>query len=290
MRGVLNVCKPAGISSYDVIRRLKPVVGVKTKIGHAGTLDPMATGVLLVLLGEATKVAGLLLGREKTYEAEVLFGTRTDTDDITGAVIETRPVPEVPADELRRALTGFNGQIMQAPPAFSALKQDGRPLYELARRGRPVQTEPRPVTVYQLELLDWTPPRAQLRCTVSSGTYIRSLARDLGPALGTVATLARLVRTRVGQFTIDSAVEPDALRQENIAGRLVPIADALPGMPRTTVEPEAARLLLCGRIVRLPAPAGFSGPGLAVTTDGRFLARVNVDGDRVRAERVIHAD
>ena len=297
MRGVLNVCKPAGRSSYDVIRRLKSVVpardphnGRRTAIGHAGTLDPMATGVLLLLLGEATKVVGLLLKQPKTYEAEVLFGIRTDTDDVTGKTVEEKPPPEVSAGQVCSALVQFTGRIMQTPPVFSALKLGGQPSYKLARTGRPVQTEPRPVTIHEIELLELTLPRARLRAIVSSGTYIRSLARDLGAALGTVATLSRLVRTRVGRFTIDDAADPAGITGENITDRLVSVREALPDVPILPIDTETARRLLCGQVVALPKAAGFSGQGFAVTADGRFLAIVNRDEQKLQVERIIYAD
>jgi len=300
IRGVLNVNKPSGISSYDVIRRLKPVFeaccrdrGLKprhTAVGHAGTLDPMATGVLLLLLGEATKASGLLLRQPKGYEADVLFGKRTDTDDVTGEVVEELPVPDISARQLGDALKQLTGTIQQSPPVFSALKQDGRPMYELARAGRPVRTEPRTVTIHELELLDWTPPRARLRCLVSSGTYVRSLARELGPALGTVATLSRLVRTRVGRFTVELAATPDSITELNLADRLVPIEEALPDVPVMTVDADGARKLFTGQTVVVSEPRDVSDCAFARTGNGDFLAIVSNDGTGLHAERVIYAD
>ncbi len=290
MRGILNLDKPTGMSSYDAIRRLKRILGPSPPVmGHAGTLDPLASGVLPVLVGPATKVSGYLLGADKEYEAEVLFGRRTDTDDVTGTVVAEAAVPELDPSSIDRLLAGFTGEIRQVPPAFSALKKDGVPLYRRARRGEDVEPAPRTVTVRRLEALGWDPPRLTIRTTVSSGTYIRSLARDLGRSAGSEATLARLVRTRTGPFRLADSVELDALTPEAVAGALVPIPDALPGMPRLSVPAEAARRLAQGRPVTHP-----DGPeadvALALTDDRRFLAVVRSDGDAIRPVRIVYAE
>jgi tRNA pseudouridine55 synthase len=300
MRGVLNVNKPSGISSYDVIRHIKPILQSSIAnrqspipLGHAGTLDPLASGVLLVLLGEATKVSRFLLSLPKEYVAGVLFGKQTDTDDITGNVLSEQPVDGLTADRLRDCFARFTGEIEQVPPAFSALKQDGRPLYQLARKGLEVRPKARKVRVYEFELLEWNPPRATVRCRVSAGTYVRALARDVGQALGTVATLDTLVRTRVGRFTVEDALTLDALDAALLADRLVPIDAALAGMPRVAVSPAQARQLLQGKVVRgfedsaIPGADGF---GMAETDDRRFLAIVVSNGTELRTERIIYAD
>jgi len=293
MRGVLNVNKPSGISSYDVIRRIKPILQSPISLGHAGTLDPLASGVLLVLLGEATKVSRFLLNLPKEYVAGVLFGRQTDTDDITGKTVAERPVTGLAAESVRVALGGFTGEIEQTPPAFSALKKDGQPLYRLARSGKEVHPRPRKVTVYELELLDWQPPTATIRCLVSAGTYVRALARDLGTSLGTVATLASLVRMKVGRFTIEEAISPDALNAASLPERLAPIDAALAGMSRVTVSPVQALDLRQGKVVSdLVGPPSLKVDGLALaqTEDHRFLAIVVSNGTKLRTERIIYAD
>ncbi len=300
MRGVLNVNKPSGISSYDVIRRIKSLLRPSSSaprplpaLGHAGTLDPLASGVLLVLLGEATKVSRFLLNLPKEYVAGVLFGKQTDTDDITGKVVNEQPVDGLTAERVRNCLARFTGEIEQVPPAFSALKQDGQPQYRLARKGLEVRPKPRKVTVYELELLDWQPPTAIIRCCVSAGTYVRALARDLGAALGTVATLATLVRTRIGQFTVEDAAALDTLDAALLADRLVPIDTALVGMPRVNVSPTQAQQLLQGKVVRSFEGSMTSGSdafGMAETDDRRFLAIVVSNGSDLRTERIIYAD
>jgi tRNA pseudouridine55 synthase len=302
MRGVLNVNKPSGISSYDVIRRIKRLLSSASAIGnrratiplgHAGTLDPLASGVLLVLVGEATKVSRFLLSLPKEYVAGVLFGRRTDTDDITGKTLDERPVRDLTAESVRVALGRFTGEIEQVPPAFSALKQDGEPLYRLARRGEEVKPRSRKVTVYESELLDWQPSTATIRYRVSSGTYVRALARDLGALAGTEATLASLIRTKVGQFAVEDAVDPDSLDAATLPARLIPIDAALAGMPRVTVSAVQARHLHQGKVVSGiggQAPEGTGSFALARTDDRSFLAVVVSNGTELRTERIIYAN
>lgn len=300
MRGVLNVNKPSGISSYDVIRHIKPLLQPPSPaprppipVGHAGTLDPLASGVLLVLLGEATKVSRFLLNLPKEYVAGVLFGRETDTDDITGKALSEQPVTGLTVQVVRTALERFAGEIEQVPPAFSALKLGGQPLYRLARKGLEVRPKPRKVMVYEIELVDWQPPTATIRCRVSSGTYVRSLARDLGRALGTVATLAALVRTKVGHFTIEDSTAPETLDATSLNDRLVAIDIALDGMPRITVSPVQAQHLCQGKVLsgfEGRTLSGVDGFALARTEDHRFLAVVVSNGTKLRTERIIYAD
>ena len=191
LNGILNINKPAGWTSHDVVAWVRRVLREK-RAGHAGTLDPMATGVLLVCLGQATRVAEYLMGGEKVYRAEAQLGIVTDTYDADGEVMASAPVPPLTADDLRRTLAGFVGEIMQVPPAYSAIKQDGVAAYRKARRGEAVTLAPRPVTIRRIELLDWTPAdapaasgdRLTIEVTCGAGTYIRSLTHDLGQALG----------------------------------------------------------------------------------------------------------
>jgi tRNA pseudouridine55 synthase len=285
---VLNVNKPSGSSSYDVIRRIKLILGSPPPLGHAGTLDPLASGVLLVLIGDATKVSRFLLNLPKEYVAGVLFGRQTDTDDVTGKTVAELPAGGITAASVRAALGRFQGEIEQVPPAFSALKQDGQPLYRLARKGQEVRPRSRRVRIYAADLLDWQPPVATIRCQVSSGTYIRALARDLGAALGSAATLASLVRTRVGRFTIEDAVAAPALDGPTIRERLTPIEDALPDVPQLAVSTVQAQHLHQGKIV--DGPAGLAdGIVLARTADRSFLAVVVSNGSKLRTERIIYA-
>lgn len=292
MRGVLNINKPAGISSYDVIRRLKPVLEPK-RIGHAGTLDPMASGVLLVLVNEATKISRLLMALDKEYEAEITFGIETDTDDITGRVLRQAVVPDISAAELSQFLNGnFLGEIWQVPPRYSALKQEGVPLYRRARAGMPVEKGARRVQVYDIRLAGWEPPVARLSVRVSSGTYVRALARDIGRALGSAATLSRLVRTRVGNFMLKDGLNLEQVLAggAELARLLVPVEQALSHLPKLEVSRDTAIELAEGKRPvwneAIPADAGLL---VAVNRERDFLALVRLRCGVLVPERIIYA-
>ena len=203
--GVLLLDKPAGLSSNDALMRAKRIVNAK-KAGHTGTLDPFATGLLPVCFGEATKFSQDLLDADKTYETVVYLGVKTETGDTEGAVLETATSPLPSVEEIGRILPRFTGAIRQVPPMYSALKRDGKPLYEYARAGIELEREAREVTIHELVLLDYTAPRLRLRVTCSKGTYIRSLAREIGEALDSGAHLTSLRRTRSGDFRVEDAV------------------------------------------------------------------------------------
>ena len=203
LHGIIVIDKPAGWTSHDVVGRIRRLTGER-RVGHAGTLDPAATGVLPVLVGDATRVVEFLSDANKSYRAEVTFGVRTDSGDIDGEVIATSP--DIPSREaVERCLAGFRGEIDQIPPMHSAIKVGGRRLYEAARRGEQIERAARRVTISHLELVDWAPPVATLDVVCSKGTYIRSLATDLGDRLGCGAYLSNLVRTRTGPFTLNDA-------------------------------------------------------------------------------------
>ncbi len=290
MRGVLNINKPSGISSYDVIRRLKRILGPRPPdIGHAGTLDPLASGVLLILIGEATKISRFLLNFRKEYEADILFGIETDTDDITGKVTAKSTVPVFSEQELCKLLRNFTGKNEQIPPSYSALKKNGIPFYRLARQGIDVKPKPRTVTIYQIELISWKPPHARVRTSVSSGTYIRALARDIGRVAGSAATLSGLVRTRCGQFTIDNAFKLSGITSENIIEFLIPIEDALVGMTCFNVSIQTARRLSQGQKVRTEN-APKTEFGIARTKNRKFLAIVTSKQNELRPVRIIYID
>lgn len=203
LHGIIVIDKPAGWTSHDVVARIRRLTGER-RVGHAGTLDPAATGVLPVLVGDATRVVEFLSDADKAYRAEVTFGVRTDSGDIDGSVIDTSP--ERPdRDELERCLDGFRGDIEQTPPMHSAVKVGGMRLYEAARRGEVVDRQPRSVRISTLDLREWAEPVAMLDVVCSKGTYIRSLATDLGDRVGCCAYLSNLVRTRTGPFTLTDA-------------------------------------------------------------------------------------
>lgn len=246
MDGILVVNKPAGWTSHDVVAWIRRLLRIK-RVGHAGTLDPLATGVLLVCVGQATRVAEYLMASPKSYRARIQLGMATDTYDVEGEIVGRHPVPELSYETLQDALASFAGRIPQTPPAFSAIKQDGVPLYRLARRGQAVAPAPRTVTIHRIELLRWEPPFLEVAVDCDPGTYMRSLAHDLGQALGCGAVLAGLVRTRSGAFTLADAATPEELAAAATSGTISryvrPLRDALTGLiPVVVAEAEAAAL------------------------------------------------
>jgi len=227
--GLLLVDKPAGPTSYDIIRWIKPKLG-GAKIGHAGTLDPLASGLLVILIGKATKRQDDVMGSDKVYRCRLRFGLRTDTGDVTGRTIESSTAPAPDGERLWRILSDLAGEHMQTPPMYSALKQKGVPLYKLARAGKTVERKPRKVSIRWMEPLETQGDEASFRVRCSSGTYIRSLVEDIGAAAGVGATMSALAREAIGNFTIDRATPGDQLRQwdaETIARSVVPVDSVL---------------------------------------------------------------
>jgi len=282
MNGILNINKPAGWTSHDVVAWVRRLLKVK-RVGHAGTLDPMATGVLLVCVGQATRVAEYLMASPKSYRAQVRLGIVTDTYDIEGDIIASAPVPDLTRATLRDALAPFVGATQQTPPAFSAIKQDGVPLHRRARRGEAVQLTPRPVIIHRIEILGWQKPLLDLVVDCDPGTYIRSLAHDLGQVLGCGATLAGLIRTHSGDFTLEQALTPDAFALEaasgRIAGHLHPLEAALRRFTPVAIAAAEVEALRQGRAIPCAAlPATALGYGLA--PDGKVAAIMVYEADR----------
>jgi tRNA pseudouridine55 synthase len=270
--GILNINKPPGWTSHDVVARVRRLAGEK-RVGHAGTLDPLAEGVLPVLLGRATRLADFVQGGRKTYVARIGLGTATSTDDLEGEVIERRAVP--PLLDVESVLDRFRGEQLQTPPAYSAVKIAGQRAYAVARRGGTVTLEARPITVYELRLLTLEPFTLEVMC--SRGTYIRSLARDLAVALGTVGHLEHLVRTRVGPFTLADAVALDGL---DVAAALLPADAALPDAPAFTADGDDLARLMNGQAV---AADGLHGDPVRVyDPQGRLVCVGRADGDLLR--------
>lgn len=276
--GVLLLDKPLGVSSNAALQKARWLFNAE-KAGHTGTLDPLATGLLPLCFGEATKFSGMLLDADKAYEATVRLGIVTDTADAEGQVLATRPVTTNEAD-VRAILSHFTGAIEQIPPMHSALKRDGVPLYELARKGVEVERAPRQVTIHALELLAWHGDRFDLRVTCSKGTYVRTLAADIGAALGCGAHLAALRRTRVGALSLTAAVtveQIEALAPEARDSLLQPADALLADLPVAELGALEAHRLLHGQPVRwsgepdsryrLHGPQGFIGLG-EVAADG----------------------
>lgn len=297
MNGFLNIAKPAGLTSHDVVARVRRLAGRGVKVGHAGTLDPAATGVLPVALGAATRLIEHLADARKGYVGRVRLGATTTTDDAEGEVLETRPVPPFDEATIEAALAPLRGAIMQVPPMYSALHHEGRRLYDLARAGQTLELAPRPVVVHRL---DWARDGADLLLTVEcgKGTYIRSLARDLGVALGCGAHLAALERTFVGPFHLAGAVTLDALLADPglLPAALLPPETAVADWYAFHLDAAQARRVANGMPVSLPTLAGMSeadAPGLrarAHAPDGSLIALLRREGEAWRPEKVFHAD
>lgn len=278
--GVLLLDKPAGMTSNAALQKARRLLNA-AKAGHTGTLDPMATGLLPLCFGEATKFAGELLAADKAYAATLRLGVRTDTADAEGQVLETRPVA-VTYEQAEAVLGRFRGDILQVPPMHSALKRDGRPLYEYARKGIEVERRPREVSIFSLVVRYFKGDRLEFDVDCSKGTYVRSLAQDIGEALGCGAHLIALRRTRIGRLRLDEAVTLEALEALLPEARddLLQPADALlAGLPQLVLDEAAARRFSHGQPVR--GPAGVSAGRLRVyADDGRFfgLGTLTPDG------------
>ncbi len=246
------VDKPSGPSSFTVVKRVRALLGRRgEKVGHGGTLDPFASGVLPICIGQGTKVLTFLLGADKTYEAVVRFGVETDTLDVTGQVVAEHAVADLTAANVETTLAHFRGPIDQVPPMFSALKRDGRPLYAYARAGQTVERPARNVTIHELKMVAFdAPDRARLHIRCSKGTYIRSLAADLGTRLGVGAHLVELRRTASGPFHIEQAITLDALAARVADGRPLPslsALEALAHLPTVVVDETQAMVLARGQ-------------------------------------------
>ena len=287
--GILLVDKPAGWTSFDVLAKLRGALGTR-KLGHSGTLDPMATGVLAVFIGKATAAADRQPNHDKTYEAAVRFGLRTDTGDITGTPLETSDTA-VTAERLQAVLPRFTGLQQQLPPMYSAVKINGQPLYKAARKGQTVERTPRPITIYELQLLGSAAPNEFiLRVACSKGTYIRVLAEDIGMALGVPATLSALRRTRAGTFGLDachtlpeilSAAQSGALAQN---GWILPVESVFAPLPLLTADDTVKAHLMNGcPTSRYPAA---DGKYRVQDANGSFLGLANVEGGVLRVEKL----
>lgn len=291
--GILLLDKPPGMSSNQALQRVRHLFRAE-KAGHTGSLDPLATGLLPVCFGEATKLAGHLLGNAKSYETVARLGVTTDTDDADGQVLRERPVPELDGDRVSAALQGFIGRIRQRPPIYSALKQGGEPLYAKARRGESIEVPEREVEVRSIELLELSGAELQLRITCGSGTYIRSIVRDLGELLGCGAHVTALRRSWVEPFDEPHMLTIEGLRhisethgEQALDAVLLPIDAAMVLWPRVWLDSLQALALGRGQAVQLGQGQARSGPVNAVDATGRSLGLAEVDGNGVlRAKRL----
>jgi len=277
--GIYNVNKPAGMTSHDVVHAVRCASGLK-RVGHAGALDPMATGVLIVCVGWATRLSEYLMAGQKRYQAVVHLGIATDTYDAEGKVTAVADASGITAQAVAEALKTFRGQIEQLPPMYAALKRDGRPLHRLARQGKTVELAPRTVHIHELSILGWAPPLVTLDIQCSKGTYIRSLAHDLGEELGCGAHLAALTRLASGPFHIQRAVSLDDLAAAFRAGQAAlfsyPLMEALTDFSAVTVDGVVAERIRRGQWVAGPEP-GAGSLAMAVLPSGAPVAVIRYD-------------
>ncbi len=291
MKGLLLLNKPAGITSFGAVACVRRLTGEK-RIGHTGTLDPMATGVLPVLLGRATALAGLVLDADKRYSAVIRLGITTDTEDITGKVLEERPV-QVTDAAVREAVAGFTGHLKQRPPMVSALKKDGVRLYALARDGQTVELPEREITVFSAEITEGLNPEKEFRVDfhVSKGTYIRSLARDIGETLGCGACLAELQRTQTAGFSLRDCVSLEELSRDSVSTHLISEENAVRHLRVVSVTSKQGRRFCHGGQLdfdRLPISAPGNGELFRVKWEDRFLGigRADLENSRLAIQCV----
>jgi tRNA pseudouridine55 synthase len=267
-RGLIVIDKPQGITSRRALNIVEQRLGLGP-LGHCGSLDPLATGVLVLVVGKARKVQDLIVRGEKVYDMTVRLGARSDTDDAEGVIVPVEGA-EAPAREaLEAALAPFRGEIQQVPPTYSAVKVEGRRMHREARKGNPVEAPPRPVTVHELRLDRYEWPELDLHLRCSSGTYARGIARDLGESLGTGGYMSRLIRTRVGSLDLTSAVPPDQVEARHVVG----IEPALKEFPRLNVPLQQRSRLVRGQTLRTPPGFPVADPCFA-WCEGEVIASV----------------
>lgn len=293
MNGVLVINKPQNWTSHDVVNKARGLLQEK-KIGHTGTLDPLATGVLVLCVGKATKIVRYLEADDKEYIAELKLGATTDTLDSAGSILETREYSPPARDAVQRALERYRGTILQRPPAYSAVKVSGVPSYRLARQGTILEHKERPVTIFAITLLEYHDPLVRFSVTCSKGTYIRTLCADIGAFLGAGAHLTALVRTRSGRFRIEQAIDLEQLARKASLGlaeqTLLSLSEALGSFEAVTVDASDALRISHGNTLSIP-------PGFAVNDsqpliqvldrDGRMLAIAKTSGGLIMPEVVI---
>jgi tRNA pseudouridine55 synthase len=289
MHGFLNIDKPLKLTSHDVVARVRRLVGKGVKVGHAGTLDPAASGVLPVALGHATRLIEYLAEARKGYRAIVTLGITTTTDDAEGEVLSEKPVPTLDRETLEAVCAPFRGAIQQIPPIYSALHHEGQRLYDLARAGKSVELAPRPVTIYRLAVLDYAVQREELLLDIecSKGTYIRALARDLGAALGCGAHLSALRRTFVGGFASEQSIPLDTLLNQPtlVQSALLAPELAIADWPMLTLNDAELRLVRNG--MALERPALRASQARAHAENGALVALLRWDETVWRPTKVL---
>jgi tRNA pseudouridine55 synthase len=286
--GLLNLNKPIGVTSRDVVDVVARPLR-KVKVGHAGTLDPLASGVLVLCVGAATRLIEFVQRMSKTYRTRIRLGATSDTDDAEGTIVETLDCRVPSLTELRAALDSQIGTIDQVPPGFSAIKVAGERSYNLARAGRAVELKARPVTITRVDLISYEWPFVELEIDCGSGTYIRSIARDVGQILGTGGLIEVLTRTRIGHFTIEDALDPSTLDRDSILEQLRPPIEAVSALPQVVLTEDQAVAIVQGRVIAAESPLP-PGEIAAIDPGGWLLAIVeSVDEGRLLAPRRVLA-
>ncbi len=279
--GVLVIDKPVGLTSHDIVQVVRKGTGIR-RAGHTGTLDPRASGVLVVLIGPAVRLSEYVSASDKRYQAIVRLGSSTDTYDAEGEVTNTASPDEINEEMFENALSNFIGEIEQVPPPYSAVKVKGRKAYEMARKGEEVELEPRIIQVHNLELLEWAPPEAVIDVYCSSGTYVRSLANDLGTVLGCGAHLIGLRRTKSGRFTLRDSVPLNKLRDAFTDGSwyqyLIPAAEALSDWPSIELTPDLVDAVRHGH--RIPATENLGDLVCGISELGELIALLELDPEK----------
>lgn len=279
--GVLNLNKPVGMTSHDAVARIRRLAGQRS-VGHAGTLDPLASGVLVVLLGRCTALSEYAMASSKTYAAEIVFGVATETDDAEGPICRRGPVPSLSTQEMASRLAELTGEIDQKPPRYSAVKREGAPAYALARKGREPELRARRVTIHSIAISSWTPPRLRLTIVTGPGTYIRSVARDAGELLESAAYLHALVRLESGRFTLQDSVSLTSLTPENLPGYLLPSDRGTDSLGAVFLSDEQTRIASHGGRVRVG--------GRASPPEGQVVRLYGSNGNLLGLARASNAE
>lgn len=282
MDGIIVINKPSGYTSHDIVSKIRKKLNIK-KVGHTGTLDPLATGVLPILLGGGTKLSQYLINHDKEYIATIKLGVKTDTGDIEGQVIEEKEVPEISVEGLGQVLKSFLGPQKQVPPMYSAIKVNGKKLYEYARQGEKIEIEPRSIEIYSIELLELKQEQIKIKVACSKGTYIRTLCEDIAEKLNTVGTMSALKRTKVGEFDLEKAITVEELENEQIVqNSLITPEKLFINKPEIKLVSEELVKFLNGMTLKKENENGL----YRVYVEGKFIGIGDISNNRLKREYV----
>ena len=282
MDGIIVINKPSVYTSHDIVSKIRKKLNIK-KVGHTGTLDPLATGVLPILLGGGTKLSKYLINHDKEYIATIKLGVKTDTGDIEGQVIEEKQVPEISEEGLGKVLQSFLGPQKQIPPMYSAIKINGKKLYEYARKGEKVEIEPRNIEIYNIELLEFAQEQIKIKVVCSKGTYIRTLCEDIAEKLNTVGTMSALERTKVGEFELKNAITIEELENEQIVqNNLITPEKLFWGKPEIELDQGELVRFLNGMILKKEKPNEL----YRIYVQGKFIGIGDITNNRLKREYV----